>query len=232
MQFRLKGIQKTTLLDFPGRVSATVFTGGCNFRCPYCHNISLVEGHQNLPDLPLDEVLAFFVSRKCWLDGIVISGGEPTLADGIIDFSRSIKDIGLDVKWDTNGSHPDIIEQGLDEKVVDYIAMDIKSSPSDYKRAAGVNVDLNLIRRSIELLKEKCPEYEFRTTVVPALHNEDTIMEIVGFIGGGKKFSLQQFHQISTLDSSFQEQKAFSRNVLEIFQGKISQYFDKCDIRN
>lgn len=228
----IKGIQKTTLLDYPGRVAAVLFTGGCNFRCPYCQNPSLVDEWRELPDYSIEDVLAFIARRKKWIDGLVITGGEPTLWDGLIALSGKIKSMGLAVKWDTNGSRPDILADGLGRNVVDYIAMDIKASPAKYWEACGGPVDIDAVRASIGILKEKAPDYEFRTTVVPPFHDETSMLEMAEFIGGGRRLTLQQFRSAVTLDHSFAAQCPYPIEALQEFRNMMLRHFDACEIKN
>ena len=232
MNIKFKGIQKTTLMDFPGRISSVLFTAGCNFRCPFCHNGILIDQHAELPDIPADEILAFLNSRKKWLNGVVISGGEPTLWGGLIDFSKAVKDIGLLVKWDTNGTNPEMLEKGLGSDVVDFIAMDIKASPAFYEKASGASVSIDIIARSINIIKETSPEYEFRTTIVPGIHDTESLKEMAEFVGGGKRFCLQQFFPRGTLDSSFSDIVPYSRDRMERFRKDMSNYFDLCELRH
>ncbi len=189
---RISGLQKLTLLDYPEKVACTVFTFGCNFRCPFCHNAGLVVGEQ--PDeIKEDDFFAYLDKRKGVLDGVAITGGEPTLQKDLIPFIKRIKGKGLAVKLDTNGARPEVIKDILDQGIVDYFAMDVKNGPKKYAATAGVDIDLNKIKESIALLIERAPDYEFRTTVVKGFHEKGDFEEIGKMIAGAKKYFLQKF---------------------------------------
>ena len=189
---RISGLQKLTLLDFPERVACTVFSYGCNFRCPFCHNAGLVVGE--LPDeVSEDSFFAYLDKRKGVLDGVAITGGEPTLQKDLIPFIKRIKEKDLAVKLDTNGARPDVVKRILDENLVDYFAMDVKNSPKKYSATAGTDVDLDAVRETISLLITRAPEYEFRTTVVKGFHEKGDFLDIGEMIKGAKKYFLQKF---------------------------------------
>lgn len=161
---KIGGLIKFTLIDFPGRVSAVIFTQGCNFRCRYCHNPELVYPHLLLPPMPQEEVLSFLMRRKGTLEGVVISGGEPTLQPDLIEFMSKLKEMGYFVKLDTNGTRPDLIREMLDKKLVDYIAMDLKAPVDKHALITRVETNPNVLAQSMELIKNSGLEYEFRTT--------------------------------------------------------------------
>lgn len=189
----LKGLQKTTLLDFPEKVACTVFTGGCNMRCPFCHNASLVISPSENSDISEKEFFEFLSKRKNILDGVCITGGEPLLQRDIEDFMKKIRDMGFALKLDTNGSYPDRLRSIIDKGLVDYVAMDIKNSKEKYPLTAGVDIDISKISESISLLlKDKIP-FEFRTTVVKELHTPEDIVSISEWISGAKAYFLQSF---------------------------------------
>lgn len=190
----ISGLQKLTLLDYPGVVACTVFTGGCNLRCPFCHNSSLVLPERLANDTDADSVLAFLKKRRGTLDGVAVTGGEPLLQKDIEDFLREVRAIGYKIKLDTNGSFPEkligIVEAGL----VDRVAMDIKSSPAHYGEVVGIpGLDITAIEKSKEYLLSNAVEYEFRTTVVKGLHTADTIRDTARWIYGASEYYLQQF---------------------------------------
>lgn len=190
---KLHGLQKMTLLDFPGQVACTVFLGGCDFRCPFCHNYELVDG--SAPAIMEDtELFAFLEKRRGLLDGVAITGGEPCLRPDLPGLLRRIKDMGYAAKLDTNGTHPALLRSILEEGLADYVAMDVKNSPEKYARTVGLDaIDLTPIRESVELLKSGNTDYEFRTTVVDELH-EDRDFEAIGpWIAGAKRYFLQAF---------------------------------------
>lgn len=190
----ISGFQKLTLLDYPGKVGCTLFTGGCNFRCPFCHNASLVVDIARNPVIAEEEILTYLKKRQGVLEGVCITGGEPTLQPDLIDFMARIKDLGFLVKLDTNGSRPDVLCKAVKDGRVDYVAMDIKSSPERYGAVAGVdNMDIAPITASKDMLLEGGVEYEFRTTVVRELHRVEDFIGIGEYIRGAKQFFIQSF---------------------------------------
>ena len=190
---KIYGLQKMTLLDFPGRVACTVFLNACNFRCPFCHNFELVTGDAP-PVMTVEELLAFLDTRRGLLDGVAITGGEPCLHSELPELIRSIRTRGYPVKLDTNGAYPEALGRLLGEGLVDYVAMDIKNSPGKYAQTAGLDaLDLTPVRESVRLLMNSQTEYEFRTTVVDELHDEADFNEIGAWIKGAKRYYLQSF---------------------------------------
>ena len=191
---RIDGLQKMTLLDFPGKVACTVFTGGCNFRCPFCHNALLVTKLPEKPDYSDDEILSFLEKRTGLLDGVAITGGEPLLNPDIADFIRKIRSMGYAVKLDTNGSFPERLKAIVGEGLVDYVAMDIKNRKEKYAETIGLkNLDLSKIEESVEFLKSGAVDYEFRTTVVEQFHTVEDIRAAAEWISGAKRYFLQNF---------------------------------------
>ncbi len=191
----ISGLQKLTLLDFPGKVACTVFTGGCNFRCPFCHNAPLVlpERIESDPDGEAT-VLSFLKKRQGILDGVAITGGEPLLQKDIAAFLEKVRALGFQIKLDTNGSFPLRLEELVGAGLVDYVAMDIKNSPALYGKTAGVpDLDLAPIERSKAFLLEGRVDYEFRTTVVKGLHTRESLVDAAKWIAGAKAYYLQQF---------------------------------------
>ena len=189
------GLSKTTLLDYPGCVSATIFVGGCNFRCPFCHNGDLVLCSNELPRYTEEEIFAFLKKRKNVLEGVCVTGGEPTLYNELPEFIRKIKELGYKVKLDTNGSNPKMLRELVKEKLVDYVAMDIKASICHYDKVCGVLVDIEKIKESVDFLKEKNVSYEFRTTIVKELHSKEDIIEIGKWILGAENYYLQSYQE-------------------------------------
>ena len=190
---KIHGLQKMTLLDFPGRVACTVFLGGCDFRCPFCHNYELVDG--SAPALMEEDALfAFLKKRTGLLDGVAITGGEPCLRPDLPELLSKIRDLGYAVKLDTNGTHPGLLRSLIEGGLVDYVAMDVKNSPEKYASTVGLEkVDLAPVRESVALLKASPIEYEFRTTVVEELHGEKDFEAIGAWIAGAKRYFLQAF---------------------------------------
>ena len=196
---KIHGLRKMTLLDFPGKVACTVFLGGCDMRCPFCHNAELVDG---TAEAVMDEqgLKKFLSTRSGLLDGVAFTGGEPLLRADLAPLFRSIREMGFAVKLDTNGTHPDRLRALLEEGLVDYVAMDIKNSPERYGETAGVpEMDLGPVKESVELLKEGRTDYEFRTTVVAELHDDDSFREIGPWIRGARRYFLQKFTDRETV---------------------------------
>ncbi len=214
LKIKIKGFQGTSLIDYPGKISAIIFTGGCNFRCPFCHNPELVENIEELPDFEVEEVLERLKQRKGFIDAVAITGGEPLLYPDIVELVKILKRLGFLVKVDTNGSFPDILERLLSESGVDFIAMDVKTSPARYEVGAGVKVDTGKILRSIELIKEWGGDSEFRITLVPGIVEERDLIELVPVLTGSRKVVLQQFRNRITLDPAFQNVYPYSREKL------------------
>jgi len=230
------GLQKVTLIDYPGKIACTVFLTRCNFRCPFCYSKELVleEEIKKQPQIGIENFFSFLEERKGLLDACVICGGEPTLALELKDFLKRIKEMGFLVKVDTNGYLPEKLKELIDEKLVDYIAMDIKA-PLDkekYSRATGVDVDIERIKKSIELIKNSGIDYEFRTTVVPGLHRKQDIVEMAKAIGPAKKYFLQNFRgEKGTIDPSLEGKKAFDEEEIKEAMKEIASLFEVCKLR-
>lgn len=197
----ISGLQKLTLLDYPEKTACTIFTYGCNFRCPFCHNAMLVT--EKMTDIiSEDEIFSFLKKRRGILDGVCITGGEPTNQRDLIPFMKKVKDMEYLIKLDTNGYNPDVLSEILSLKLCDYVAMDIKNTPEKYSLTAGTDIDTGKILRSVELIKKNAPDFEFRTTVVKEFHSEDDIKDICNIIEKGSKFFLQQFKDTGNLIKS------------------------------
>ncbi len=193
---KIHGFNKLTLLDYPEKLAATVFLGHCNFRCPFCHNAGLVLSPDQEPIIPTEEVLGVLKKRKDILDGVCITGGEPTMSAGLPGFIRKIKELGYHVKLDTNGFHPEMLKSMVTEGLIDYVAMDIKNSPEKYGETVGIkNFHLAPIEESVEFLKSEVVDYEFRTTVVKELHKKDDIEKIGTWISGSRRYFLQAYKE-------------------------------------
>ena len=226
---KICGLQKTTLLDFPGHVAATVFTGGCNFRCPFCQNAEIItaDAESDYTDL---EVLSFLKKRAGILEGICITGGEPTLQADLIDFVREIKNIGLLVKLDTNGYRPDVLKQLAAEDLLDYVAMDIKAGPDNYGAVSGLSrMDLAPIKESINFLLSFKVAFEFRTTVVKGLHTQRDFKQIGSWIKGCPQYFLQNFKESEyVLQPGF---TGFSPSELKEFADVVKPFVGSVSIR-
>lgn len=225
----IKGLQKQTLLDYPGKIACTIFTFGCNFRCSYCHNPELIED-DGRPEIKEKEILEFLKERKDFLDGVCITGGEPTLNKDLPEFISKIKKLGFSVKLDTNGTNPEMLKELLDKKLIDYVAMDIKAPLNFYESIVNAKVVKDDIQRSIDLIR-KMKDYEFRITVVPGLFDENHARMIGEWLKGSKMFYIQQFRGIKTLDKNFVNKRPFSKEELEFFCRIMRPYFEKCEIR-
>ena len=188
------GLQKLTLLDYPDKVASTVFTVGCNFRCPFCHNFSLVCGNgEKLELLSQEEIVQFLKKRSNVLEGVCVTGGEPLIQMDVEDFLRQVREMGYSIKLDTNGAFPDRLAALVEKGLVDYVAMDVKNSKEMYSKTVGCNVDMQAIERSVELLKSGVVDYEFRTTVTATFHTEQSVKEMAQWLAGAKRLYLQQF---------------------------------------
>ncbi|MBO6016348.1 MAG: anaerobic ribonucleoside-triphosphate reductase activating protein [Lachnospiraceae bacterium] len=192
---KICGLNKTTLLDYPSHVAATLFVCGCNFRCPFCHNKDLVLCSPQIEEIPMSEILSFLQKRKEILSGVCITGGEPTLYPTLPMFIKTIKDLGYLVKLDTNGTNPEMIKALLKEGLTDYIAMDIKSDRAHYAQAAGTCVNLSDIQSSIDLIRHAGISYEFRTTVVRELHSAEILAGIAQWLSGSEAWYLQNYRE-------------------------------------
>lgn len=226
----IHGFNKTTLLDYPGHVAATVFVGGCNFRCPFCHNAGLVLDPGSQPLMPEEEVLSHLKKRRGILEGVCITGGEPTLQPDLPDFIGKVRELGYLVKLDTNGYRPEVLMRLLAEGMLDYVAMDVKASPENYQRASGCpNLDFDRIEESISLLKRCKIPYEFRTTVVQGLHTVREFDAVGRLLEGGRVYYLQAFRDgedvIQTGFSSFPEE------VMEEIRKTAEKYIDRVELR-
>ncbi len=226
----ISGLQKLTLLDYPGKVACTVFTAGCNFRCPFCHNASLVVDISRNPRIPEDEIFAFLRKRSGILDGVCITGGEPMLQPDLPDFMARIKDMGLAVKLDTNGSVPNLLAQVIEKNLVDYVAMDIKSSPARYGAVAGIEgMDLSAAAAGKDILLEGRVDYEFRTTIVRELHSVDDMHGIGEFIRGARRYFLQSFKDSGDILGGVYS--AHDKKTLEAMLDIVSPYVQSAALR-
>ena len=196
---KIHGLQKMTLLDYPGKVACTVFLGGCDMRCPFCHNAELIDGSAPAV-MEEEELLAFLEKRKGLLEGVAVTGGEPLLRPDIIQLAEKIRDLGYPLKLDTNGTHPDRLREMISRGLAAYVAMDIKNSPDRYAQTAGLDMlDLGPVRESVSILMEGNTDYEFRTTTVAELHDADSFREIGKWIRGARRYFLQKFTDRDTV---------------------------------
>ncbi len=237
---KIGGLQKLTLIDYPGRLAATVFLYGCNFRCPWCYAPHLVlpanrQKQKNLEEISQKDFLNFLKERKTLLDGLVICGGEPTVNPDLPQFIKKIKKLSYLVKLDTNGSNPDMLKELVkkEKPLLDYLAMDIKAplKKKKYQEAVQIKVDLDKIKKSIEIVKHCGIDYEFRTTFVPGLHTKEDIIEIAKEIAPAKKYYLQNFRAEHTIEADFEKRKPYPLEDLLEIQKIISPFFETCQVR-
>ena len=230
----LGGLQKLTLIDYPGKVAATVFTVGCNFRCPFCHNPELVVVSDKFERgfLAEEDFFEFLERRKGKLDGVCITGGEPTIQADILDFLRKIKSLGFLVKLDSNGTNPSVLKKAFDEKLVDFIAMDIKNCLENYQKTCGAKIDLAKIKNSVELIRKSGIPYEFRTTVVPGIHTVDDFELMGKWLEGIDSFALQEYRdEGKILDEGLKRDASGKKIDLKKIEKILRKYFKKILIR-
>lgn len=229
MQFG--GFEKFTLIDYPAKVACMVYTIGCNFRCPYCHNPELVD-ETVTTRIDEKEILDFLKGRTGMLDGLVITGGEPTVhGENLLSFMCEVKKLGFLVKLDSNGTNPEILKKAIDEKIVDYIAMDIKSPLSKYTETVGRAVNVDNIKKSIEIIKESGIPYEFRTTIVKSMLTFGDIEQIGREIKGATNYYLQKFIPTKTINPQFLKKVTYSDEEFAILKKIMEKYVSSCDIR-
>jgi len=228
----IKGIAKTSLIDFQPYVSSTLFLGGCNFRCRFCHNPNLVTESHLLKDISENDIFGFFKEKKKWIDGVCISGGEPTIHNDLPIFLKKLKELGLLVKLDTNGSNPIMLRQIIPSGLADKIAMDIKAPRERYEEVCGIKVDMEKIQDSIDVIMKSGIDYEFRTTVVPGLVGKEDIIKIGEWLKGAKKFCIQQFRSRGPLlDKKLEGKETFNKDDIEDMKKTAEKYFDKVEVR-
>lgn len=222
----VKGFVPVTMLDWEGKVAASVFLGGCNFRCAFCHNPDLAIAPSTLPSIPWTEVKNHIAGRQGWIDGVVIGGGEPTLDPELPAMARDLKALDVGVKIDTNGSRPDVLAALFDEGLVDYVAMDVKCRLSDYPTVTGTAVDPAAIAESIELITARNIDHEFRTTAYPGAIDMDGLEEIAGYLAdrGARRYVIQQFKTETVLSAAAAAQKPYERDSLKGAAVRCSMY--------
>lgn len=228
---KIHGFQKLTLVDFPSHVAAILFTGACNFRCPFCHNSSLVLSPEKEPVVSNEEIFAYLEKRKGILDGVVVTGGEPTLQKDLIPFLGELKRLGYSVKLDTNGYRPEVLKDAMDSGFVDYVAMDIKNSIDSYPETAGLTFfNQENIIESASLLMNGKVDYEFRTTVVKELHREENFEKIGQWLKGAKRYYLQSFvPSENTIEKGFESP---GEKALESYAEILRNYITNVEIRD
>ncbi len=235
MKHAIKGFDQMSLVDWDGMVASTLYTSGCNFRCPYCHNSGLVLFPDQYESIPVDEILDYVREHNDFIDGVVITGGEPCIHKNIGGFIKQLREVEVGVKLDTNGSFPDLLESLIDKELLDYVAMDVKA-PLDfdsYSKSAGITDrrTFEKVRDSIDLLMEGRIDYEFRMTVVPALHRASDLQRVAEQIKGARRFVLQNYVPRDTLDPAFLKETPYNAERLEEFKNMMAPMFDECLIR-
>jgi len=233
---RIKKLINTSLIDWEGKIVSTLYVPHCNFRCPFCYNYDLILNPEIMDDIPIDKINDYLFERKDFIDGICMSGGEPTLYEELPDYFKFLKNRKFLIKLDTNGTNPILLKRLIESNLVDYIAMDIKSSIDfkNYSKAAGIKDYglLNKVKESIELIINSKIDYEFRTTVTPILHTQNTITEIAKYISGAKRYILQSFSpQEKIIDASFFNVKPYSENFMQQLSEGVKKYFTNCSYR-
>ena len=228
----IKGLYKTSLIDFPGRISSVIFTGGCNLSCSYCHNPDLAKDSSSLEKIDETEIFSFLKKRKGIIDGVTITGGEPTLNLGLIPFLEKIKNLKLDIKLDSNALKPNVIKEVLEKELVDYVAIDVKTSPEKYNQLTNRKVDFSKIKETIEILNDSSVDYEIRTTCVPKFVTMEDLKSIKNSIPKVNKYFLQQFvSSVDLIDPKMQGTDIYCTKELELFKNFVSTFSNKCEIR-
>lgn len=227
---KIYGLNKTTLLDYPGKVAATIFLGGCNFRCPFCQNSSLVLNPSAQPEIPVKEVLSFLKKRKGILDGVCITGGEPTLSPDLPELLQEIRTLGYPIKLDTNGTHPALLKTLTEQNLIQMTAVDIKACPDNYPALCGlVHPELDAVKETVEFLKNGILDYEFRTTVIRELHSEKDFIEIGQWLTGAKAYYLQAYRDSEeVLQPGF---SSYTRKELEHFREILKRTIPLVELR-
>lgn len=230
-KMKIKGMIEASFLDWDGKIVTTLFVPKCNFRCPYCQNWELIEHPENFEEVDFERIKKFLLGHKGFIDGVCVTGGEPTIYEDLPEFIKKIRDMGFLVKLDTNGSKPGMIKKLIDEKLVDYIAMDMKASFEKYDTACGVKVDVESIKRSIEIIMNSKIEYEFRTTAVPDITDESDIENIAASVKGAKKYVLQQFIPKNAMDEKLRNITPYEKDVFEKMMEKAKKYVKNAMMR-
>lgn len=225
------GLQKFSLIDYPGKTSAILFTLGCNFRCRYCHNPELVIPKKYAPEIPLSEIYTFLKSRRNKLDAVSITGGEPTQHVDLLEMIKKIKKMSFLIKLDSNGTRPEVLKNLIDEKLVDYFAMDIKAPLEDYSKIVGHVVPIDKLKQSIDLIINSGITHEFRTTIVKSLTSKNDLRKIAKTIKGAESYYLQKFIPIKICDSSLMGETSYSDEELQELSQELKPFVKNCGVR-
>ncbi len=230
---KICGVQGVSVIDYPGKIASVLFLGGCNFRCPYCQNADLVLRPESLPGLDLEEMMRSLEKKKGFVDGVVITGGEPLIhGEALLSLMRRLREAGLAVKLDTNGYEVDLLQEVLTAGLVDYVAMDVKTSLAGYSKAAGKALDPRRIEQAIHLIMDSGVQYEFRTTCVPGIVDEDDIRGIAALVSGAKHYYLQQFRPSGPMiDAEYEAVRPYDAATLGRFLSLVSPSVQTCGLR-
>ncbi len=231
----ISGIQKTTFIDYPGHIASTIFLAGCNFRCPFCHNRNLVLNDEWLEKISTEEILEFLAKRKKYADGVCITGGEPLIHKELPEFLHQIKKIGLEIKLDTNGTNPEMLGQLYEDKLIDFVAFDIKSSLKKYPEISQTKISTEKLKedifKSIKLVMNSGLPYEFRSTILPHFHDAEEVELMAKLIKGAKTYYLQKFVPRNTVDKTFMDKEAFTDKEMKQFSQVAGRYVENCEVR-
>jgi pyruvate formate lyase activating enzyme len=230
-EIEVKGYITSSLIDYPGKICSVIFLPDCNFRCPFCQNPDLITKPDKIPNIEPERIFEHLKSRRKWLDGVCVTGGEPCLHQNLPEFLSKIKELGFLVKLDTNGTNPKMLKELIEKKLVDYIAMDIKSPLKDYDKVTKVKVNKKNIEESVDLIKKSKVDYEFRTTVIPKFIDKKEIEEIGKWLKESKLYCLQQFRPLITLDESFKNEKTYTSEELKELAEVAKPFFKTICIR-
>ncbi len=225
------GLERFSVIDYPGKTCAIVFTVGCNFRCPYCHNPELVTKNKDTVIVEETEILEFLENRIGKLDALSITGGEPTLHEDLLSFMEKVKEMGFSIKLDSNGTRPNVLEEALKHNLVDYLAMDVKAPLDKYDDVTILHTNISDIEKSIELIKNSNVDHEFRTTIVKNLLTKDDILKIGETVKGAKRYYLQKFISTKTNDLDYIDAETYTDEELEELRDKISKNVEVCGVR-
>ena len=228
---KIKGFQKTSLIDFKPYITSVVFVGGCSFRCKYCYNPDLVLNPDTLPDIPEREIFDYIEAKKTFIDAVCITGGEPCIYEDLIDFCRKLKEKGFLVKLNTNGSRPEILKKLIDDRLIDKVSMDIKSCLDNYNEVAGVEVDKFTILKSIELIMNSGVDYSFNTTAIPGIVDKKEIFKITKIIKNAKKYNINSFISNKKLiGKELENSRTFSKQELEELKKIAEEHIEKVEL--
>ncbi len=229
---KIGGLQKLTLIDYPGKPACTIFLAGCNLECSWCHSPALVveEEIKEAPEIKKEEFFDFLKQRKDVLEGVVICGGEPTVNPDLPKLIEEIKELDYSVKLDTNGTNPEMVAELIKKELIDYVAMDLKAPLKKYKKVTGVSVSPDLLKKSISIVR-RLDDYEFRTTLVPGIHDEESVVKIAKEIEGATNYFLQNFRGKRTISDKFQGRNSFTKKEMEEFKSLAQKYVQNCQIR-